>query len=224
MQHNVIPVATAKNMGVIAMKVFADGAMYTKEPHWTLGPMEVVRSVGSADLPSRPLIEYSLTTPGIHTAIIGIGQISDDPAACQLEQNLSAAQVEPSGMTPADRQTVEKMTQAVKEGKTNYFQLPDRGLTAPSHATLKQQMSGAERIVDITWDTAFAGNSPLKSYEIWRDGNQISSVACKPQTSKTPFAFRDIQADKDPHVYSVSVVDFTGRRADSEVLKAEQIQ
>ena len=85
MQHNVIPVAAAKNMGVIGMKVFADGAMYTKEAHWTRGPSEVVRSIGSPELPSRNLIEYTLTTPGIHTAIIGIGQISDDPAHCQLE-------------------------------------------------------------------------------------------------------------------------------------------
>ena len=35
MQYNVIPVAAANNMGVIAMKVFADGAMYTKEATWT---------------------------------------------------------------------------------------------------------------------------------------------------------------------------------------------
>ena len=34
-QHNVIPVAKAKNMGIIAMKVFADGAMYSKESRWS---------------------------------------------------------------------------------------------------------------------------------------------------------------------------------------------
>src|SRR5665647_1742291 len=33
MQFNVIPVAAAKNIGIIAMKVFADGAMYTKKPN-----------------------------------------------------------------------------------------------------------------------------------------------------------------------------------------------
>jgi aryl-alcohol dehydrogenase-like predicted oxidoreductase len=32
MQNNVIPVAAAKNMGIIAMKVFADGAMYSNPP------------------------------------------------------------------------------------------------------------------------------------------------------------------------------------------------
>ncbi|GAH86271.1 unnamed protein product, partial [marine sediment metagenome] len=47
--------------------------------------------------PYKPLIEYSLTTPGISTAIIGIGQISDDIAQCQLSQNITASQLT-SGM------------------------------------------------------------------------------------------------------------------------------
>jgi len=38
MQNNVIPVAAAKKMGVIAMKVFADGAMYSKGAHWSEQP------------------------------------------------------------------------------------------------------------------------------------------------------------------------------------------
>jgi aryl-alcohol dehydrogenase-like predicted oxidoreductase len=130
MQHNVIPVAAAKNMGIIAMKVFADGAMYTKEAHWTRNSDEVVRTVGSKALPSRPLIEYSLSTPGVHTAIIGTGHISDDPSQCQLEQNLSAAQVEPTALSAVDRRDVEKMAAMVKEGKTNYFQLENQGITS----------------------------------------------------------------------------------------------
>jgi hypothetical protein len=219
MQHNVIPVAAAKNMGVIAMKVFADGAMYTKEPHWTIGPMEVVRTVGSIALPSRPLVEYSLTTPGVHTAIIGIGQISDDPVLCQLEQNLSASQIEPSGMTSTDRQTIEKMTQSVKEGRTNYFQLPDKGLTPPAHVMVKQRTAGNDRFTEITWDTAFAGDSPVKSYEIWRDGNQISSVAHRPQIDKNPFTYSDRIPNGDSHEYLVVSIDFAGRRAESEAIR-----
>ncbi len=74
-QNNVIPVAKAKNLGIIAMKVFSDGAMYTKPSRWSSTPADVVRTVGSRELPSKPLVEYALTTPGIHTAIIGIGQI-----------------------------------------------------------------------------------------------------------------------------------------------------
>ena len=108
-QHNAIPVAQAKNLGLIAMKVFADGAMYTKEPHWSRTPEDVVRLIGTESLPSRPLIEYSLTTPGITTAIIGIGQIDDDPRLCQLEQNLSAAQIEAESYSQVDREEIENL-------------------------------------------------------------------------------------------------------------------
>jgi aryl-alcohol dehydrogenase-like predicted oxidoreductase len=118
-QYNVIPVAAAKNMGVIAMKVFADGAMYSKEATWSRRPEHVVRTVGTTALPSRPLIEYTLTTPGVSTAIIGIGQIADDPRGCQLQQNLSAAQIAPAGLRESDRRDVEKKTSSVKDGKKN---------------------------------------------------------------------------------------------------------
>jgi len=223
MQYNVIPVAKAKNMGIIGMKVFADGAMYTKDAHWTQGPSEVVRTVGSQTLPSRRLIEYTLTTPGIHTAIIGIGQISDDPALCQLEQNFSAAQINPSGLSDADRLAVEKMTIAVKEGKTNYFQSAGLGLLAPAKVLANQRKTGNERIVDISWHTAFAGDMPLKSYEIWRDDKLISSMSHKPQISITPFNFSDKLSDGNSHGYSVVATDVAGRSARSETVRVGEI-
>jgi hypothetical protein len=221
MQHNVIPVAAAKNMGIIAMKVFADGAMYTKEPHWTRGPAEVVRTVGTQALPSRPLIEYTLSTPGIHTAIIGIGQISDDPTACQLEQNLSAAQIAPSGLNATDRVEVEKMTRLIKEGKTNYFQLPDRGIASPAHVKANQKKTGNDRIVEVSWDTAYAGDMPLKSYEIWRDDALISTVNHKPQTTRAPFTYNDKLTDSKSHNYIIVATDLAGRTAKSEAVRIE---
>ncbi len=221
MQHNVIPVAAAKNMGIIAMKVFADGAMYTKEPHWTRGPAEVVRTVGTQSLPSRPLIEYSLSTAGIHTAIIGIGQISDDPAACQLEQNLSAAQIAPSGLNATDRISVEKMTRLIKEGKTNYFQLENKGLTAPAHVKANQRKAGNDRVIELSWDTAYAGDMPLNSYEIWRDDALVSTMKHKPQTSKTPFAYSEKLTDDRSHAYAIVATDIAGRTAKSDVVRVE---
>ena len=50
MQHNVIPLAKAKNMGIIGMKVFADGAMYSKPAEWSENPKHVVSGVGSESL------------------------------------------------------------------------------------------------------------------------------------------------------------------------------
>jgi hypothetical protein len=223
MQHNVIPVASAKNMGIIGMKVFADGAMYTKEPHWTRGPQEVVRTVGSNSLPSESLIHYTLTTPGVHTAIIGIGHISDNPGECQIEQNLAAAQIKPNELNETDRAEIEKKGAQVRDGKTNYFQLPFNGLTAPTKVTVSQKKSGSERLVDIAWNTAFAGDVALASYEILRDGKKIAAVDHRPQTDKTPFRFTDKPGDTTGHEYSVVITDVAGRTAKGEATRIEAI-
>lgn len=185
MQNNVIPVAQAKNMGVVAMKVFADGAMYTKEPHWTRGPQEVVRTVGSQKLPSRPLIEYSLSTPGISTAIIGIGEISDDTAKCQLTQNLSAAQIREEGLSEVDRNDIENMALGARGGKTNYFQITESGIRAVNDLKVAREGKKAQ----LSWNSAYAGNDPLERYEIFAGEESIGKVAHAPQTTKTPFTF-----------------------------------
>ena len=158
MQYNVIPVAAAKNMGIIGMKVFADGAMYSKAATWSNNRGHVVRVVGSESLPSRPLVQYNLTTPGISTAITGIGHIDDDINKCQLQQNLSAAQVAPDGLTKTNRLEIEKITNSIKEGKTNYFQLPAVMLTAPREPVISQEMHDNKRIVRLTWHTPYAGD------------------------------------------------------------------
>jgi len=218
MQHNAIPMAAAKNMGIIAMKVFADGAMYTKEAQWSRAPEHVVRTVGDSTLPSRPLIEYSLTTPGVNTAIIGIGQIDNEPAQCQLEQNLSAAQIQPDGLGESGRRDVEKLTSSVKDGKTNYFQVPIELLSPPREPAVSQQMRNNQRVVHLTWQTAYAGNAPIQQYEIWRDDQKIAQVQHQPQTTKTPFAFEDLLSDQNAHAYKLVTVDAIGGTAATEQL------
>ena len=221
MQYNVIPVAAARNMGLIAMKTFADGAMYTKPSRWTMNPNDVVRTVGSASLASGPLVQYTLTTPGIHTVIIGTGQIDDDAAACQLQRNLAAAQIAPAGLSVSDRRAIEKLTAPVKDGKTNYFQLPAQALTAPREAAAEQKMRDGKRVVRVTWQTAYAGDEPLVRYEVWRDRQKIGSVAHKPQVSKAPFAFEEAVSDQAAHSYSVTAVDAVGRTAASGDLQIQ---
>ena len=218
MQYNIIPVAAARNMGLIAMKVFADGAMYTKPATWSNQPEHVVRTVGSDSLPSRPLVQYALSTPGIATAIIGIGQISDDPKACQLQQNLSAAQVAPSGLAASDRLAIERMTRPVKDGKTNYFQLPKEAMTPPREAGAEQEMRDGKRLIRLKWQTAFAGDEPIARYEIWRDHQKISQVAHRPQITRKPFVFEEALNDRAAHQYQVATVDAAGRSAASEEL------
>ena len=218
MQYNVIPVAKAKNMGVIAMKVFADGAMYTKEANWTRVPEQVVRTVGSKELPSKPLVEYSLTTPGIDTAIIGIGEISDDPLKCQLKQNLASSQVETNGLNESDRRRVEELSKYVKEGKTNYFQQSGgEKPISPQNPLIRQSKDNENREVILEWESAYAGNEPLKHYEIFRDDIKIGQVKHIPQVNKSPFEYKDVIKDSLPHEYKIVTVDAVNRKAESNV-------
>ena len=218
-QYNVIPVAAAKGMGIIAMKVFADGAMYGKEATWSRRPEHVVRSVGSPSLPSRPLVEYVLSTPGIVTAIIGIGQIDDQPRGCQLEQNLSAAQIRPESLSQADREAIEQKAAQVKGGQTNYFQAPAEPLGPPREPAVAQKRRAGQRIARLTWQTAYAGDQPIRRYEIWRDGRKAGQVEHRPQTTKSPFAFEDALSDQAVHTYKVVTVDAAGRTAATDELK-----
>jgi predicted aldo/keto reductase-like oxidoreductase len=211
-QYNVIPVAQAKNLGIIAMKVFADGAMYTKESRWSGTAEDVVRTVGSKELPSKPLVEYALSTPGIHTAIIGIGQISEDPLKCQLVQNYYAAQIDPEAMSEEKRQELEAKTGMVKEGQTNWFQLPRTGLTPPHNVKVTKK-----DLLEITWDTAYAADAPLSHYEIFQGELKVATVKHKPQITKQPFIFKKSLGGGK---YRVISVDKLGNRAESELFTA----
>jgi aryl-alcohol dehydrogenase-like predicted oxidoreductase len=215
MQYNVIPVAHAKNMGIIGMKVFADGAMYTKGAHWSGQASDVVRQIGSKELPFRPLIQYTLTTPGVSTAIIGIGQISDDTIQCQLSQNIQAAQIGPGALSGDDRVEIEKMTRNIKEGKTNYFQLDKGGLTAPTNIQVNQY--GENKIL-LTWNTAYAGDCPIDRYEIFRNDVAIGQIIHKPQTSLVPFEFIDTYDSLQKVEYKIITIDKKERKAESEIL------
>ncbi len=208
MQYNVIPVAEAKGMGIIGMKVFADAAMYHKEPRWSQTPADVFRKVGTAELPSRPLIEYSLTTPGVHTLIIGIGQIDDDPMKCQLVQNFYAAQIEPDGMSASDRKKIEEQAKKVKQG-SNYFQvIENEGLVAPRDAQLVNNK--------VLWQTSYAGDEPISHYEIIVDGVLAGKVEHRPQLLKSiPFSF---ELNKNGSEILLAAVDKSGNRAEAKIV------
>ncbi len=207
MQYNVIPVAQKAGLGIIAMKVFADGALYTKESRWSGEPSDVVMTVGSESLPSKPLVEYALTIPGIHTAIIGIGHIDEDPLKCQLVQNYYAAQVEPDALTEDERRAIEDRTKHVKNGKTNWFQLDKEDLSAPGNVRIENGT--------IAWDTAIAGDEPIERYEVFADEVKIGVIAHQAQISKKPFLFEGVGTGKS---YSVAAVDRVGRISRSKPL------
>ena len=209
MQYNVIPVAQAKNIGIIGMKVFSDGAMYTKEPTWSNKPEHVVRIIGTESVPSKPLIEYVLTTPGVHTLIIGTGLIDDNPLKCQLVQNYYAAQIAPDALSENERRELENIGARAHNGETNYFQLPDKGLTPPGNAKLTRSDG-----IRLSWDTSYAGNEPVSYYEIESEGKIIGSVKHIPQVSKDPFTFQ-VPSGKE---FKIIAVDAIGRKSATEVL------
>jgi aryl-alcohol dehydrogenase-like predicted oxidoreductase len=212
-QHNAIPVARAKNLGIIAMKVFADGAMYTKEPKWSRTPEDVVHVVGTEELPSRPLIEYALSTPGIGTAIIGIGQIDSDGRSCQLEQNLSACQVQAESLSRTDREEIEGLGLKAKEGQTNWFQLPKQPLGAPRELVAAVENRDGKPVVQLAWQTAYAGDEPIEAYEILRDQQPVGRMEHLPQTSTAPFTFEETIDEPGQHSYQVVTVDQNGNQA-----------
>ena len=209
MQYNVLPLAQAKNMAVIGMKVFADGAMYAKEARWSRDYNDVGLTIGSETIPSKPLIEYVLCTPGIHTLIIGIGEINDDPLRCQLVQDFYAAQVTPDALDAEERRALEPLGLHAKNGQTNWFQKPDMGLSAPQNTTC--ELLDGKAI--LRWDTAYAGDEPLVHYEVVCDGVLLGTVPHHPQVTKSPFVF---ESERTGDVYEIVAVDIAERKVASD--------
>lgn len=215
-QFNAIPVAAAKGIGVIAMKVFADGAMFGRKAEWTHLDPEVIQTVGSDAVPCRPLVQYSLSVPGVSTAIIGIGRVDKEPQRCQLQQNLGAAQVE-EPLEAARMRDTEQLAASVLDGRTNYFQLAAEPLGAPREAAIEVVGEGDRRAVRVSWQTAYAADAPIDHYRIERDGRPVGQVPHRPQLSRTPFTF-DAPWDEGSPPYSITTVDAQGREAKSPLL------
>ncbi len=216
-QYNAIPVAAAKGMGIIAMKVFADGVLFGRKAQWNHDEPEVIQTVGSKSLASTPLLQYSLSIPGVSTAIVGIGRIDQDARRCQLQQNLYAAQRD-APLDQRELRQVEQLAASVLEGRTNYFQLPAVPLGAPRNTTIQLVDDSSVRAVRLSWHMAFAADAPITHYSIHRDGREIGQVPHVPQVTKTPFTF-DAPYAEGSHSYSIATVDAQGRSADSEMLE-----
>ena len=207
MQHNVIPIAEAKGLGIIGMKVFADAAMYGKEPRFSRTPADVFRKVGTPELPSKSLIEYALTTQGVHTIIIGIGHIDEDPQKCQLVQNYIAAQIEPEGLSLEERRKIEETTKTLRP-ESNYFMTFNKvGLSGPRGPKLVENI--------VTWQSAVAGDDPISHYEVYVNDELVGKVEHQPQILKSkPFLF---DLEKPDSKIMITAVDKAGNRATSKI-------
>ena len=55
-----MPVAAVKNIGITAIEVFDEGAMYSKCAHLSGQPSHIVRQIGNVDVSAR--YEYKINT------------------------------------------------------------------------------------------------------------------------------------------------------------------
>lgn len=183
-QHNVVPLAAAREMGIIAMKVFADGTFYGKEPRFSRTPADVILTVGKPDkTPPADLLRYTLSIPGVTCAITGIGHIDRENAkADQAVANLAASQSDmPSG---GEVRRIEAQVAELHGTATNYFQEKARGLVQPTDVKVERDDT---RVV-VRWNTALAGAEPIEWYQIYAGERLISTVPFRPQTTLEPLS------------------------------------
>jgi aryl-alcohol dehydrogenase-like predicted oxidoreductase len=183
-QNNVLPLAVARGMGVIAMKAFADGAFYGKEPRYSKTPEDVRRTVGKAgEMPYSDLVRYPLSLPGVSVLIIGTGQVNrEKPEADQLVANLTAALRDIPSET--ERRRIEKDSAAGRGAATNWFQDKTNVLVQPTN--VKVNRDGDRAVVE--WNTALAGPEPIRSYEILAGQRLLLSLPFRPQLTESPLS------------------------------------
>jgi hypothetical protein len=183
-QNNVLPLAVARGLGVIAMKVFADGAFYGKQPRFSRTPEDVILSVGKPEgVACADLVRYTVSLPGVSCAIIGTGRIDrDKPENDQLVANLTAAVKDPASET--ERRRIEKDTGARHGVGTNYFQEKQPSIVQPADVRVKRD---GERVV-VQWNTALAGTEPIRSYEILAGDRLLLSLPFRPQLTEAPLS------------------------------------
>jgi hypothetical protein len=182
-QNNVLPLAVSRGLGVIAMKVFADGAYFGKQPRFSRTPEDVILSVGKPEAVAySDLVRYPLSLPGVSCAIVGTGMINrGKPEADQMVANLTSAMKD----TPSEieRTRIEKDSEARHGAATNYFQERTNKLVQPS---VSVKRDGEHAIVE--WTTALAGREPLRSYEVRAGDKVLLSLPFRPQMYEAPLS------------------------------------
>ena len=91
-------------------------------------------------------------------------------------------------------------------------------LSPPREPSCKQEVRDGQRLARLAWHTAYAGDEPIREYEIWRDNQKVTQVEHRPQTGKAPFDFQDHLNDTVAHTYRIVTLDAIGRTATTEEL------
>lgn len=221
-QTNSLPVAAAKNMGIIGMKVFADGVMYGLEKKYASQPGQSVPTVGQqGKVGFEEFLHYTLSAPGMSTLIAGIGLIdkNNDPARDQLVADLAACQVaEP--LSSIKRREIERPVARLHGTDTNFFQRPSMGLGAPRDVKVERAAAGGP--VKVLWNGAYAAGDPIVRYDVYRREEKIAGIPFRPQITEEPFSFLDENVPRRNYgglYYKVRAVDSAGAQADSMSVK-----
>ena len=183
-QNNVLPLAVSRGLGVIAMKAFADGAYYGKQPRFSRTPEDVIFSVGKPEATTySDLVRYPLSLTGVSVLITGIGHINrEKPEDDQLVANLTAAVKDvPSAL---ERQRIEADSKARHGAATNYFQEKTNSLVQPAEVRTRRD---GDRVI-VEWTTAFAGPEPIRQYEVRSGEKLLASLPFRPQLSEAPLS------------------------------------
>jgi aryl-alcohol dehydrogenase-like predicted oxidoreductase len=190
-QNNVLPLAVARGIGVIAMKIFADGAFYGKQPRFSRAPEDVNLAVGKPEATAySDLVRYPLSLAGVGCAIIGTGMINrEKPESDQMVANLTAALKD----MPADNERIriEKDAEARHGAATNYFQEKTNVVVQPTGVATRRD---GDRVI-VEWNTALAGREPLKTYEVRAGAKTLLTLPFRPQLYETPYSV-SIPAEK----------------------------
>jgi hypothetical protein len=184
-QFNVLPLARARGLGVIAMKLFADGVFYGKAAQFSSTAADVVLSAGKEGaIPPADLVRYPLSLAGVSCAIVGIGKIDrEDPTADQLVNNLAAA-LTTDPASPGEMTRIENDLAAIHGTSTNYFNERRTGLTQPTGVAAEQD---GDRVV-VRWNTAIAAGKPIRFYDIQSGDKVVRRIPYRPQTTVEPFS------------------------------------
>jgi len=177
---NAVPVARARGMAVIAIKLFGQGAMYNRPTNPT-----VIQTVGvPGGVAPADLIRYTLSLPGVDAAAVGIGHINrNDLSDDQLVANIQGA-VAPSA-SPAELLAIESQVAQIHGTSTNGgFQPAYKGLQQPTGV---QATRDADRVI-IRWNTALAGDQPIHAYQVYAGANLVATVPFTPQTTLDPLS------------------------------------
>jgi aryl-alcohol dehydrogenase-like predicted oxidoreductase len=182
-QLNVVPLAVARGMGVIAMKLFADGVLFGGKPaRVSKDPSALVTTVGKPGyLSYHDMIRYTVSLPGVSCAVIGTGHIDrKDPSKDQLVMNLAAAIDTPMGKD--EREKLEAQSAAMYGATTNYFQNTAVGLVQPSAVKLEK----ADGRVVVSWQAGYAGAKPIAGWQIKTGGKTVLTIPFRQQLTMAP--------------------------------------